>query len=183
MNFHVNRGNPEEVTPYFKWLLDKVNVYSGGTIGPEYTLLLQQLHKTRFTYTLSHDENRAMDGLELRHEYENADISDGQIMTGRCTVLEMLVALAIRIDRDVVDNGAEWWFGQFIRNLWLDEYDDEHYNSDSIAYRLDVWLKRQYDSNGSGGLFPLMMPTEDQRKKELWSQMQQYVSENFSLTA
>ena len=47
-----------------------------------------------------------------------------------------------------------------------------------IDSALEAVITRSYYSDGQGGLFPLMDPSSDQRKTEIWYQMAAYLLEN-----
>ena len=161
--------------PYFQWLMEKVSANN-------YLLLCRSLYRQQYKWIIPRDENRANDGVYLRQVYmdETAqDISDH--FHEPCSMLEMLVALVLRMEREVIDIPAAILFGKIIENLYLAEYDDEHFNEGNVYYRVDKFLKREYDTSGEGGPFPLYNPSENQRKVELWEQMQQWVAENYSL--
>ena len=52
--------------------------------------------------------------------------------------------------------------------------------SNAVSYvkgRVDDVLLRRYDQSGNGGLFPLEMARLDQRKVQLWYQMNSYILE------
>ena len=66
-----------------------------------------------------------------------------------------------------------------ICNLGLDKFDDKHYNSDYVYEILGKFVRREYDFNGRGGLFPLKNVQNDQRKVEIYYQMLAYLSENY----
>ena len=63
--------------------------------------------------------------------------------------------------------------------------DGEHWTCSSSAQRiddiLDRWIERKFSRNGKGSPFPLKKPKKDQRKVELWYQMQGYICENYPL--
>jgi len=42
-------------------------------------------------------------------------------------------------------------------------------------------LARDYDADGNGGLFPLKNPKKDQRRIEIYYQMNAYVLENYPI--
>jgi hypothetical protein len=49
----------------------------------------------------------------------------------------------------------------------------------TIRERAERMVARGYDENGNGGLFPLKNPKEDQRKVEVWMQLNAYIIEKF----
>jgi len=179
-------GAPEDDDSYFTWLLDKV----GATElrWTEYTLLLLQLLGTDYIYDESiangRERNRALDGLNLRREFADECLGENVEFEGPCTVLEMLVALACRIEYELASEAGEEepirWFELFLTNLDLLGFDDDNYDETMVYSILDTWMKRKYDRHGVGGLFPLKArKCPDQRKVETWYQMQAYIMETF----
>ncbi len=134
------------------------------------------------------DNNRAVYGLLLRDTYISETGSGKEELAdlGCCSVLEMLVALAISIDNDLMidtyhPNRTAEWFWMMIDNLGLGSYDDYKYSyeaKEEISYIVDTFLERKYLYDGKGGLFPLKNPRTDQRMVEIWFQMQSYFYEN-----
>lgn len=169
---------------YFKFLIRKVKVHTKPLIA-----VCRQLYNTEFIYDddIWSDKNRIGDGEELRYEFAvfagdginnvASDDAMGEILEMPCTVLEVLVALAVRIDSDITgepgEDRAEEWFNQMIANLGLDVPRTES----EVSYILNRWLTRRYDENGSGGLFPLITPYRDQRTIGLWEQASDYISD------
>lgn len=170
---------------YFHWLCEMMDV---ERMDRAYWLLAKDLWQTPFYSLVPHDENRAMDGLALREEYLDETNYPRYIrLEGECSVFEMLVALARRIDFEMSDPYVDGddschWFWTMIENLDLADYDDEHYveldGMIEVPEKLDRFLERTYRRNGKGGLFPLMRTSADQRKVEIWYQMNEYLMEN-----
>ena len=74
------------------------------------------------------------------------------------------------------------WFWHLIETLDLEQFNDRKYDDhaqEEIAEILDRVIWRTYAPNGDGGLFPLRNPTKDQRKVELWYQLNAYLLEQF----
>lgn len=143
--------------------------------------LLYQLHNMPFYSLIPNDDNRGMDGLQLRNLYEEAE---GYIVDFDddvpCTLLEMLIALAERMAYIIYDSENEeeyntascFWL--FIRNLNLTP------ESGTNISKLNDLLERRYAENGDGGLFPLRRPITNQREIEIWYQMMYYIEEEYS---
>lgn len=156
-----------------------------------YGELIGRLHSIPFEVILEKDNNRAIDGTDLRlyfcgvNNYEDAVAYE--ILDGPCSVLEMLVAFARRIESDVMWNPeigdrSHVWFWLMIDNLGLTGCDNEHYDEekdDQITHVIDNFMGRRYFKDGFGGLFPLKKSSKDQRKIELWYQMQAFFIENY----
>lgn len=181
---------------YFHWLLDIVGMYPGYIEEGEYSShvsMLWQLYNTEFYWTVNNDGNRASDGMNLRAQFVDSysgpyDIVSTQelgVRGGKCSVLEMLIGLACRIENDIMYDPSEGnrthiWFWKMIENLNLVSVDDYTYNKDYVRGIVDNFLSRRYNKNGRGGLFPLKYNRVDQREIEIWDQMNGYISENFS---
>lgn len=163
---------------YFDWLCDKIHLID---VTGNYNQLVRALFNTKYKAIIPNDINRYDDGIALRESF----IVDA--IDGPCSMLEMLVALAGRIDRMLADECCEdqsyRWFWEMIRNLGLDLYTDEGYMAYGGLYSIDTILlrviERTYAKDGSGGLFPLKRPDNDQRKLEIWYQMNAYLLENY----
>lgn len=172
---------------YFEYLCDIVHV---DQIDRSYWILAHDLYRRPFISVIPHDENRASDGLELREEYLREIHYPKYIeIEGECSVLEMLIGLARRMDFetsdpydicDVTDRTA-YWFWEMIDNLGLLAFSDDcyvDYGGMTQADRaIDRLLEREYSWNGEGGLFPLEKTNTDQRDVELWYQMNAYLME------
>ena len=166
---------------YFEWLKNQIDI-------PEihsYESLLELLNTQEFTWksTCPMDENRATDGLTLRYLFGYETGEDESLIKGPCSILEMLVALAIRCENDIMgtaeDGDSAWeWFWLMIHNLGLLNMTDTNYDEDYILSCLKVFLERTYSASGVGGLFPMRCPKEDLRNVEIWYQMSWYLEEN-----
>lgn len=170
---------------YFKWLCTPLLEGS----KEEYWHLLRELHNTPFRWSVPNDDNRGSDGLKLRDEFvENQDLGIYEwaiLMQRPCTVLEMIIGVAIRVE-DVMDDGTGFvhWFWELIKNLDLTRYNDREYwhQGASVYVRQIVnnLLSRNYQRNGDGGLFPMKSDRIDQRKIEIWYQMNAYLQERYN---
>lgn len=182
----VGESEGEVLKRYFDWLLNKID-YKLNT-GGGYDRLLNRLNNTRYIWTLEMDENRAEDGIALRERFCNESRIFGFHMDENeypCTVLEMLVALAIRCEGDIMGEPGEEnpgkWFWIMMENLGLDGVTDRHFDPDYVDDILDIWMSNEFQPDGTGGLFPLISPTFDQRNREIWTQMGNYLEENFEI--
>lgn len=166
---------------YFDWLRRMVGVTNNPNPRRRYHLLLEQLINTEFRYSHPYDANRVEDGRELRYEFAMDNGFDPSIFDGEVSVLEVLVGLCRRMSFDT-DEGVDVWFWTLMENLDLRQFSDEIYEDyvdapDLVQERVDVFLDRAYSPDGTGGLFPLHEPDEDQRQVELWYQMSAYLLE------
>lgn len=173
---------------YFYWLCELVHIDQDERT---YWLLAKELFEKPFIPLIAHDENRSSDGLELREEYmSDADCYGELDIDGDCSIFEMLIALARRMDFETSDpndpmdtnDTTAYWFWEMIDNLGLMEFDDDSYieleGQTYVDWILEIFVDRQYEPNGEGGIFPLKRVCEDQREVELWYQMNNYLMEN-----
>lgn len=169
---------------YFNWLCERI-----GVCDLPISFLAKQLYETNFTSFIHGDENREKDGLNLRYLFfdEFRDI-DGTEIYPYCNMLEMLIALAERWDRQYMydpeyGNRSDEWFRQMLRNLGVDKFTDWNWDEDAqyeIKMILDTFLTRQYNYDGSGGgLFQINTPFRDQRTIEIWDQLGDYINDRY----
>lgn len=171
---------------YFEWMCNKVSD-ERYMRGLPYKRLLKHLHDRSFVYTIGLDGNRAEDGTDLRYRfgyennYDQAPIAE-YLDQRSCSVLEMMIALAIRCEDDYMGNSEYGnrtgkWFWSMIDSLGLTCMSDERYDKDLVDDVLDIFLDRRYDYDGKGGLFTLQHPPRDVRSVEIWCQMMWYLNE------
>lgn len=176
---------------YLKFLIGYAGL--GSHQGRHYYLLAQILHERIFYSNFANDMNRSEDGKNLRaffaSQYDDPDDILMQL-DGPCTVLEMLIGLAKRMDFMFIGSGdrnqASHWFFVLIQNLGLYTYDDDMLLGDEEKHEevdriLDILLERHYERDGRGGLFPLRNPYQDQTKVEIWYQANAWMMENTEL--
>ena len=166
---------------YKIWLIKMCRI---NRIG--YNHLIDQLHNSPFEAVLERDNNRINDGLDLRHRFLIENGINGDFFDHPAGILEVLIALAVRIDSEFLGNPMDphpdIMFWEMICNLGLDKFDDKHYNSDEIYRILGIWINREYDFYGNGGVFPIPKThknVQNQREIELWMQMTAYINVNF----
>ena len=161
---------------YFDWLYDMVcrRRYS---IEISYRKLLKHLHTIEFTYTIPKDGNRADDGIRLRRRFAKQyyGVYDSDIyLDGPCSVLEMMVALALRGEETIMDDPllgdrTGQWFWGMVTNMGLGSMVDERFDvkkADEAVYQM---INREYEPNGKGGLFTVNRGL-DLREVEIWYQ-------------
>jgi len=168
---------------YFDWMCQLVSdkQYIGDR---SYRKLLSKLHNIPFTYTIDMDGNRAADGIDLRYRFGYERNYEDYIIASflddkPCSVLEMIIALALRCetimeDPDYGDRTGEWFWGM-IESLGLESMDDTSFNRDYVDDVIDVFLSRDYERDGRGGLFTIKHPKRDLRTVEIWYQMNWYL--------
>lgn len=140
---------------YYKWLIDAV--YDEG-FSPFYTKTLEKLSETPFTWIFWHDESRFNDGARLKVLYNEEFGIDEPVDRSQCSCLEMMVALALRLDNDILystryGSRANVIFWSMIESLGLQE--DDTYKDSEATRTLYRFLTRKYEPDGRGGLFTI----------------------------
>lgn len=171
----------EVINDYFEWLSDIVckNRFSKEV---SYRKLLMLLHNIEFTYSMPMDDNRAQDGIDLRYRF-SCDRNLPSAMTylkGPCSVLEMMIALAIRCEETIMDdpergNRTGQWFWGMISSLGLRTMIDDRIDKAFVLDRIEHFLNRDYEPNGEGGLFTIRHCNRDLRGVEIWGQLMLYL--------
>lgn len=160
----------EEV--YFKWLCAKVLERNGRN----YRRLLHILHSTEFVAVVPADKHRISDGIELRQDFYRETLENRDPLWEElpCSVLEVLIAFAQRAEFQTGKSVRDW-FWEMCANLQLDQF--RQVNRDDfplIEEILDTFIHRDYDRKGYGGLFPIPVTKNDQRRIEIWYQFCEY---------
>lgn len=168
---------------YYNWMVDIV-AKDRFAKGISYNKLLSYLHAREFTWTIRRDKNRAQDGIDLRRHYilyhgYSEDVLD--YLEGPCSILEMMVALAIRCERTIMDdpsmgNRTAQWFWQMIVSLGLGAMTDTRYNKKEVVDIINRFLNHDYEPNGKGGLFTVKNTISDMRTMEIWYQLCSYLN-------
>ena len=167
---------------YLQWLGMQANI--GNSNDPRYTygLLAEQLYRKEFRWSVENDDNRAENSLYLRETFQQE--FGGAPIVGPPSVYEVMISLAEKLAFDMSEESEDvgYWFRILLENSGLDRFNDELYLQDfttasAVDNVVNKIIFRRYDSDGSGGLFPLKNPPEDQRGVELWFQLASYVLE------
>lgn len=143
--------------------------------------LFEIMHSIEFIWIVPNDDNRQVDGLDVRVQWMEQRNARG--LQGPVSFLEMLVGLTRRANFLRDELSPKEWGQELINNLDLDQMWDplsqrKRQKSIKIVEGV-VW--RTYRRDGHGGLFPLTRPRYDQRKVELWYQLNAYVMEHYPL--
>lgn len=169
---------------YFEWLYNYV-CKGRAHANISYKRLFNLLHNITFTYTIKYDANRAADGVDLRYRF-SLDVNDEGVMKYLkgypCSVLEMLIGLAIRCEETIMDNPrygdrTKQWFWSMLSNLGLSYMTDDLYNEKYAIEHINIFLNREYDPDGRGGLFYIRNCEEDLRDVEIWTQLCWYLND------
>ena len=183
-------------TSYFQWLCTLIHADS---FEKSYYILCGELHKFPFWTKHPRDINRNNDGLQLRTDYiceMELDLGDQldeftSVSENDCSMFEMMVALSKRMNDELMteDSGDKTheYFWEIMKNLGLDEYDDDKFGEENGASTTQVrdilgnLNQRRYKRDGSGGMFPLKHPEKNQKNVEIWYQMQAYINEKYRI--
>ena len=170
---------------YFEWLL---NIVCGIRFSTEISFrkLITHLHNTEFTYLIPNDVSRAREGENLRHRFAVTampEVTEEEILdalAGPCSVLEMMVALAIYAEEHIMNNPqigdrTAQWFWRMITNLGLGDQMDHRFDRLYVEDVLRRFLARRYEANGQGGLFMIRDCRHDLRKVEIFYQLCWYL--------
>lgn len=166
---------------YFEWLYKYVcNGRANERVS--YKKLFALLHDTEFTFYIRNDLNRARDGVDLRYRFaiRMRDDSIVDILDGPCSVLEMMVALAVRCEETIMDDPrygdrTNQWFWNMLSNLGLSYMTDDRFDKQIAINKIYNFLERQYDADGRGGLFYIKGCKYDLRDVEIWTQLCWYL--------
>lgn len=193
-NYKVNQ-------PYFKnhsyleWLESfTIDETLSDDRRPTYHKLIRKLWDIPFHGAIGNDEARGDEGLELRIRYNDIlakKAGAGEFTTpnvqdiyGECRVLEMLVALAMRmydIMQDMgVYNSVSRWFWEIMHNVGLDDFEDGVYDileGDRIIELIvvDILNLVAVEPGEPGGWFYVY----DWQEIEIWYQMHEYLRRFF----
>lgn len=169
---------------YFEWMCQLISDEDHDSLS--YQLMLQELHHTPFEYTLPMDENREADGIDLRYRFGREQRIEARVIASvlditPCSVMEVLVALAVRCEEHIMANPeygdrTSEWFWTMMENLGLDRMTDRRFRSDEFYYIIDRFLDREYGPHGEGGLFYIPNPRRDLRTVDIWYQLMWYLS-------
>ena len=179
---------------YFDWLksftIDE-RVHDDERLS--YSKLIKQLWKIEFVPELGNDVDRASDGLDLRTRYNDIlakKAGHGEFYTpdvrdifGKCRVLEMLIALSMRMYDMMQDlgiyNSVSRWFWEIMESLDFEFLDDNNWHDDgwNPTYRFvnctceHIMYHDGPYVGGQGGWFRL----NNWENMEIWYQMNEYL--------
>jgi len=141
--------------------------------------MLKILYNYEFYWVVEMDANRIEDTISLKDDFKyNTNYINYDQIYDFCSVLEILVVLAISMNDNLESLGVPYWFWHMISNLNIN-YEDDLTNKEAMEIMdiLKRFVNRDYSEYGL--LFPIKNPKKDQRKVELWYQMNEYYNENF----
>lgn len=171
---------------YFYWLYNKVCSILEENPEENFLGMLEVMYGVPFEWYVPNDDNRAEDGIDLRYEYldEESPATD-TFLANDCSMLEMFIGMARRISFELgLATDICFWILMDNLNLTGKQFSDEFFSDAEANVVHDAMTtinSRTYDYDGTGGLFPIFDPREDQRKVELWYQMSAFLTERYDL--
>lgn len=156
---------------YLRWLIDLVTTPDEAN---RYQEIFKILYSQPYVPVHPMDENRALDGIELRQEwlglfYEHAYIYDGWLEEP-CSILEMLIALSRRANFTATSMTTDAWFKTMLDNLSLRIPDVNFQENKHRVYDILDLMER-------GEISPFPTDYPDYRD-QLWNQMMEYIDVN-----
>lgn len=151
---------------YLTWLYSQTGSIKLKNRSRTYWSLLKLLYTKEFVYFIPNDDNRAMDGTDLRYDFIDAEELDDVNLDWinlSCSMLELFVGLSRRLSFAAEGEPSDW-FWRIMQNLDLDIYNDSvSIPLDEVDEKLNQIIWRTYEPDGLGGIFPLKWPEKDQR--------------------
>ena len=124
-----------------------------------------------------------MDGVNLRYRFSTVIQCDEafDILDEPCSVLEMILALAIRTEEQIMDDPhygdrTQQWFWGMLSNIGISSMSDDNYDEQYVNEKVYRLLERRYEPNGKGGLFYIRDCDTDLRDVEIWTQLCWYLN-------
>lgn len=173
---------------YYLWLLDKIHIRD----HPHHEMMVEYLYDYPYRWRVEDDRNRAVDGMELRDRFEMETgwpISEYKEvgLNVPCSVLEMLVGLAMRIEDDIMydpEHGERThiWFWMMAENLGLTKATDDEiefgdrFGVPYLDYLLDSWMSGNVQK---AEIFPQKVGKNHQKVEGIWQKTMNFL--NFTL--
>lgn len=176
---------------YYPWLL---NFIIDENIRKRYSKLFKALGDTSFEYKKmsERDMDRALDGRALRWRFEKKmeHLTGGIPMSETaefedrpCSVLEMMVALSLRMEENIMTDGrygdrTGQWFWEMLINLGVGYMSDDNFNKPEFDRCISNFHNRTYDSDGKGCLFRSEKKSmTEMSHMDIWYQMNAHLAD------
>lgn len=162
------------------------------------------LNEIQFTFVNPKDDSRAADGTALRYSFamtmRDAYFSEidfdeykecvKKALNGPCSVLEMMVALAQKIENIAADpdypDRTSMWINKMICSLGITGYQHSYIQKhpewkETVRGVVEKANNREYEPNGKGGYFHIIPNTEEEknvdvRELTIWNQAMMYLN-------
>lgn len=156
---------------YIDWMYKQLDIPQEE--GKMLDRLFFHLLSKDFQYTHDSDANRASDGLALRENYisqEYGILVQPYFANDDCSILEMLVAFAKRIETDIMGEPGEdnptRWFKLMLDTIGVTRFSGLNYDEESVETLLQD---------------PLVLFPGGDKSLSLWEQMQNYINKNYPI--
>lgn len=185
------------IDKYYDWLCERLRL---KPISSGYEWLCAKLMTIPFkaVKTVTDDNNRVSDALYLRSTFCYKFSLDARARRdfyrslGPCSVFEIMVVMIEEMcflmgSNALASNDPSSLFFELIDNLDLGYLNDWCYRHDpkscdeEAEETVAVFVNREYEYDGYGGLFPLEHADEDQRTVNLYHQMELYLIERYDI--
>lgn len=178
---------------YYWWMLE---IPSGrdhirASDIPNWQKLFRKLDSVIFVSHNEDDDNRVEDALDLRAQwYIDVNHIDpwreyefDKTKWGEPTVLEIMTALAIRMEESIMGDEAYGdrtgqWFWNMIVSLGLGGLTDHFFDESYVDNILQRFMNREYEPNGKGSLFTVF-GRNDMRDLSIWQEMCEYLNAQY----
>lgn len=172
---------------YFRFL--KSETFLLPAHQKEYDGVLRVLHDIPFYWLIHSDDNRVGDALAYRQSEfldgidtrQMDQVALGQWAMSSPSVLEVMLGMAHRWCFYFGGPSVAYYFTKMFQNMGFASVDPilSPRTQEVIRAMVDRWLSRQFHENGVGSPFPLNAPHVDQRRVDMWAQMNAYSAEHF----
>lgn len=169
---------------YFNWM--RKIIKDASPVPYHHDCILRHLHETPFTWNNAMDECRATDGIDLRFEYGyHVGLSDEYVEKNinftKCSILEMMFALALRVETNTMTNDkfgdrTGVWVWVMLANLGFDSCTDDIYDPEIVNEMIENFLRGEVGHDGEGGMFYVENCPRDMSKMDIWYQCMTYLS-------
>lgn len=170
---------------YFSWLCAVIAPNHDVVYLSEYSQLLNTLNSIEFKADNNMDDNRRIDGLDLRlrfFEEQNLQQYADVMNNIPCSLLEMMVALALKCEETIMVDNTKGdrtyvWFNEMIISLQLNGQTNSSFDYNYVIERITILYNKNYDYYGHGSLFTALRTDQDMRTLSIWYQMNQFLLE------
>lgn len=176
---------------YYAWICSLA--FPDEQVQIAYSNLLDILYHIPFRAVLLMDENRGVDGIDLRSHFSYkakipTDIIQFELKDKPCSVLEMMISLANRCEEEIMydyntcDRTFMWFFDMLV-SLGLDGYSNDNWSifaEEEIRAIIENCLDRNFLPSGKGGFFMIQNPRQDLRTVDFWTQMCWYANQKIN---
>lgn len=170
---------------YLRWLIKEIDE---DFMSERYMKLIEHLFNYEYFWIDDLDENLNEHGLNLREKFFDSSIAGRRMRDDYgdidvpCSVLEMLISLAINAENTVMSNDyygdrTGVWFWTMLERLELLRYDDRRFDEDAVDEIVDRLLNKKENLDGTFGPFALENTSKFFVKNmSFWKQTMIYMS-------